>query len=366
MKFLSFLRDRLGYIAAFAAFGMFALAVVELRLALGSERLHGSDLLYIAFAGTALLGMWLLFDFHRQKAFLKQLFEAARADDLCAAGILTEARTAEQRLYRDAWQGLHSRLLGALSEEREKGKKRVRFLTQWAHQMKTPVSVIDLELQKARREGTSPLVESLLEENERLARLLQMLLNVSRLDEFDSDLRVEAVDLAALVRRVVNENRRAFIAHRVFPKVEEPAPGAPAVVHSDAKWLRLVLEQVLSNAWKYASRPERDARVLVRFLRTGDEVVLEVSDDGVGIPPEDLPRVFEPFFTGVNGRRYPRSTGMGLYLAKEIASRLGHRLSIRSAPGRGPPSPSPLLRIPRSSPPFAAPRNKRDGNVTRL
>lgn len=331
----SFLRDRLGYIGAFAASGLFALAVVHLSLALRGERLGTSELVYIALAGAAILGLWLLLDYHRQKSFFEQLRGAVEADDLHASGLLDGARTVEQRLYRDAWQRLHSRLVGALAQEREKGKRRVHFISQWAHLMKTPLAVIDLELQKARREGTSPLVESLLEENERLAHLLQMLLNVSRLEEFDSDLRIEEVDLACLVRRVINEHRRAFIAHRVFPRVEEPAFGAPVVVHTDAKWLRLALEQILSNAWKYASRPERDGRVLVRLSRREKEVLLEVSDDGVGIGAEDLPRVFEPFFTGANGRRYSRSTGMGLYLAKEICDRLGHRLSLQSRPDEG-------------------------------
>lgn len=337
MKPRAFVRDRLGYIVTYVAFGLFALGVVQLDLLLSGARLELADLLYIALVGSVLLLFWLLFDYYRQNGFFKRLHEAAEAGDLYASGILAEPRTCEQNLYRDAWQRLHSRLLGALSEEREKGRRRVHFVSQWAHQMKTPVSVIDLELQKAKREGATPLVESLFEENERLAHLLQMLLNLNRLEDFGSDLCVEAVDLSALVRRVVNENRRAFIAHRVFPKVEEPADidRRDLVVKSDAKWLGLVLEQLLSNAVKYASRPGRDGKVLLRFTRHEGELRLEVSDDGIGIAPEDVPRVFEPFFTGANGRTNARSTGMGLYLAKEICARLGHKLSLRSAIGEG-------------------------------
>lgn len=337
MKLRAFVHDRIGYIAVYVAFGLFALGVVHLDLALSGSGISRANLLYIAAVGGVLLLGWLLFDYRRERAFYERLFEAVNAADLSAAGILAEPRTLGQRLCRDAWQRLHSRLLGALSEERERGRRRVHFVTQWAHHMKTPVSVIDLELQKARREGTSPLVESLLEENQRLEHLLQMLLNLNRLDDFGSDLSIEEVDLSALVRRVVNENRRAFIAHRVFPKVEEPADISrrDLVVKSDAKWLRLVLEQLLSNAIKYASRPEENGRVLLRFTRSEGGLLLEVKDDGVGIAPEDLPRVFEPFFTGINGRLNARSTGMGLYLAREICTRLGHRLSLQSARGEG-------------------------------
>lgn len=91
------------------------------------------------------------------------------------------------------------------------------------------------------------------------------------------------------------------------------SPRLPAwVILSDAKWLRFVLEQLLSNASKYSSRPDRDGQVIFRLSHAGGETLLEVADNGIGIPPEDLGRVFDPFFTGSNGRDYPQSTGLGL------------------------------------------------------
>jgi signal transduction histidine kinase len=98
-------------------------------------------------------------------------------------------------------------------------------------------------------------------------------------------------------------------------------------VLTDEKWLGFVLEQLLSNALKYT--PEGS----IRLYAEGDMLVIE--DSGIGIRPEDLPRVFEKGFTGYNGREDRKSTGIGLYLCRRVCDRLGHGLSLESEVGRG-------------------------------
>src|SRR5690606_17929341 len=138
-------------------------------------------------------------------------------------------------------------------------------------------------------------------------------------------------------RKFINDHRREFIIHRVFPRLELQQGGTqvqePDVTHwlveTDRKWLRFVLEQIVSNALKYASPTDAGhgrATFIIRHDEREPEMVLEVVDNGIGIPPEDLPRVFDPFFTGHAGRHYPQSTGMGLYLAREVCRRLGHSI----------------------------------------
>ena len=99
-------------------------------------------------------------------------------------------------------------------------------------------------------------------------------------------------------------------------------------VLTDEKWLSFVVEQLLSNAVKYT--PEGG---LVRVY--GDGETLVIADSGIGIRPEDLPRVFEKGFTGFNGREDKKSTGIGLYLCRQVLDRLNHRISITSRLGQG-------------------------------
>lgn len=359
MDFQAFLRGRRPYILTYTVFAVLAVLVVQLDLWLTGASLRFGNVLYILLLGLAGLFVFLWMEYRRQQPFFRHLSRFTGNEPLDALGVLPEPVTPDQELFARAWHRLYGRLRAELSAERERGSRQVKLITQWAHQMKTPVAVIDLELQRvepsvqalARESPGEGLVTaalaSIAEENQRLSHSLQMLLNMVRIEEFAADFRVERVDLVALVRRLVNDHKREFIVNRVYPKIELPGGDGRQdyIVETDPKWLRFVLEQILSNAIKYSAPPGGGGRVVFhvdRYAdRSGDDVgrgsgtVLSVSDNGIGITPQDLPRVFDPFFTGAAGRQYPQSTGMGLYLAQQVCRRLGHQISVESAPGAG-------------------------------
>ena len=128
----------------------------------------------------------------------------------------------------------------------------------------------------------------------------------------------------ALVRQSVRKYARLFILKKISLDFQETG----RTVLTDEKWLSFVVEQLLSNAVKYT--PEGG---LVRVY--GDGETLVIADSGIGIRPEDLPRVFEKGFTGFNGREDKKSTGIGLYLCRQVLDRLNHGISISSRPGQG-------------------------------
>lgn len=353
MSLWSFLLDRSLYIALYAGFGVAMVIIVQLDLFFSGASLRLANIAYLWLLGMVGLLVFLVADYRRQAAFFRRLEGIDRDESLDRLGLLAEPSTLEQRIFANAWAKLYSRLRAELVEERNRGRQNVHLVSQWAHHMKGPVSVVDLELQKARQMEMPPelaeVLRSVAEENQRLSSSIQMLLNMVRLEDFAADFTPEKVDLLGLVRQLINDNRRMFITHRVFPRIVGDDGGEanwPRVV-SDSKWLRFALQQVLSNAIKYSSRPEserrdsggeRESGVVTFSCRRGDvegEIVLEIEDNGIGIVPEDLGRVFNPFFTGSNGRAFPQSTGMGLYLAKQACQRLGHRISIESSPGKG-------------------------------
>lgn len=105
------------------------------------------------------------------------------------------------------------------------------------------------------------------------------------------------------------------------------------MIYTDAKWLKFAVGQVITNAVKYSSGVSD--RLELKIFRREDKTVLEIRDHGVGIPSQDLKRVFDPYYTGENGRRFQESTGIGLYLVKEITGKLNHEVEISSAPGKG-------------------------------
>ncbi|MEH7331415.1 sensor histidine kinase [Neobacillus drentensis] len=202
----------------------------------------------------------------------------------------------------------------------------IQFINQWVHQMKTPLSVIHLMIQ----DEDDPRFTAIGDELDRLKKGLEMVLYTARLDTFDRDFYVETLDLQKVVRTVTSSQKRLFIRSRVFPNFQFEGNLSVA---TDEKWLSFVLTQLITNAVRYTV--EEGRKIYFHGYQRGINVVLEVRDEGVGIPSSDLPRIFDPYFTGQNGRNFQESTGMGLYLVKQICEKLGHRIEIESTLNEG-------------------------------
>jgi signal transduction histidine kinase len=198
--------------------------------------------------------------------------------------------------------------------------------------MKTPVSIINLILQDQNKEENKELFISLSEENDKISQGLDMMLYNARLQEFNHDFSVEALNLNSLVRKVTNNNKKALIRNSIFPKIT----GESTEIKSDNKWLSFVINQIVINAIKYTKVAKRAKRTIIFTIsEETSKFVLSIEDNGIGIPKEDLDRVFNAFFTGKNGRKTSESTGMGMYLSKKICTELGHELTVEAEEGKG-------------------------------
>ena len=151
----------------------------------------------------------------------------------------------------------------------------------------------------------------------------EMALCYLRLDSCSNDLVIKKYSIDDIIRKAVHRYAPQFIRRRI--RLVYAPSGEKAV--TDEKWLLFIIEQLLSNAVKYNVK----GSVTISFA--GD--VLTVSDTGIGISQEDIPRIFEKGYTGLGGRTDRKSTGLGLYLCKKAADLLGHRISVTSEIGRG-------------------------------
>ena len=170
------------------------------------------------------------------------------------------------------------------------------------------------------RDGSRELLAELF----RIDQYAEMALTYARLESPTTDLVLRRCAVEPIVRSVVRQYAGQFVRRHVALRCEIE----PVCALTDEKWLAFILGQLLSNAVKYTE----NGTVTVRVTK---ELVLSVSDTGIGIAPEDLPRIFEKGFTGYNGRAGRKSTGLGMYLSRCAAEKLGHRISVQSAPGQG-------------------------------
>ena len=207
------------------------------------------------------------------------------------------------------------------TESRERQRELSAYYTAWVHQIKTPIAAMHLTLQGQ----DDPAARRLRAELGRVEQYVDMVLTYLRLHEGGSDYVIRACEVDEILRPAVRRFAGEFIDRRIaldYAPVERTAV-------TDEKWLRFVVEQVLSNALKYT--PE-GGRIAIRW-QEGD--VLCISDTGIGIAAEDLPRIFEMGYTGTNGRIDRHASGIGLYLCRRICQNLGHTITARSEVGRG-------------------------------
>ena len=150
-----------------------------------------------------------------------------------------------------------------------------------------------------------------------------MVLSYIRLESDSNDLVIKAYSLDELIRETVRKFAPQFIARKL--KLNYEPTNKTAV--TDKKWLMFIFEQLIFNAIKYT--PEGEITISVE----GNTV--KISDTGIGIAPEDIPRIFEKGYTGANGRLGQKSSGLGLFLSKKAASLISADISVQSIPGSG-------------------------------
>lgn len=207
---------------------------------------------------------------------------------------------------------------------RDMGEYR-EYIETWIHEVKTPIAAARLCLEN----HPGPLADSVEDSLFQIEGYVEQALFYARSGAVDRDYAVRALPLNQAVSAALRRYARPLIEAGF--RVE--LGNLDAVVCSDGKWVEFILGQLISNSLKYRSSSPK--LVFSQEVKR-DGVVLSLLDNGPGIPPEDLPRVFDKGFTGANGRLLStRSTGLGLYLCKKLCARLGLGLSLSCPPGGG-------------------------------
>ncbi len=306
----SWLRERL------PALGLFLLCCAVFAAVF---RLYGLPLGAVGYPACICGVLWLAYALLRfRRAYGKHRILSSLTAALTEE-MLPQADTCEEEDYRRIIALLREARLAREAETERKTAEMTEYYTLWAHQIKTPLAAMRLTLQNE----DSPLSRRLTGELGRVDRYVEMVLAYLRLDAAATDYVLREYDLDPILRAAVKRFSGEFIDRRLALDLQ---PTGLRVL-TDEKWLSFVLEQLLSNALKYT--PEGKIAVYA------EGETLCIADTGIGIAPEDLPRIFEPGFTGLNGRRDKRASGLGLYLCRRVCRNLGHGITAESEPGKG-------------------------------
>lgn len=317
MKIKLYIRSRLKYLL---------LLFILLIIFFSTWALWGNDVsaaLYCMGLCAFVCAAFFAADFVRTYRRHKELeaLKAALSDYMSALPAMPDVVTED---YRELAQMCREELKNKIVALDRVHNETIEYYTMWVHQIKTPLAALSLILGD---DGDPRAREELF----KIERYAEMALRFPRTGSLKSDLVLARQDIDALIRESVKKYSVLFIGSRVTLQLEKT--GICAV--TDGKWFCFMLEQFISNAVKYTRASGRAAGGTVKISAGSRPRSVVILDTGIGIRQEDVPRVFERGYTGINGRVDKRASGIGLYTAKTVADALGVYLSLTSEEGKG-------------------------------
>ncbi len=298
--------------------GTFVLFIVILSASFALYRLPLGAVLYPAVlcvvAGTMIL--WI--DYHKA---LKKHRQLQRMNRMPAALIdkFPEPASYDEKDYVNIIQSLAEECKATITMMNNRISDINEYYTMWVHQIKTPIAAMKLSLEGQDSSQARRMAAELF----RIEQYVEMVMVFLRLDSDQTDYVFRTYDLDNILRQSIKRFSGEFIQRKISLDYRP----AEASVITDEKWLSFIIEQILSNALKYT----KEGSITITFRNEK----LYIRDTGIGIAPEDLPRIFQKGYTGYNGRSDKRASGIGLYLVKKICDNMGHDISVTSQVGKG-------------------------------
>lgn len=278
--------------------------------------------------------------FYRYRKKVEQLELIAAAPDINLSQMDSPVGQ-DERFQQEIMQQLNQMRIDVENASQKSSEDMTDYYTMWAHQIKTPIFALRLLLQESTEENKEKLSELF-----KIEQYVEMVLGYLRTEDMSSDLKLSRCSLDRIIRDQIHKYAGIFVSKKLTLTYESISQD----VLTDEKWLGFVIGQILSNALKYTrtggiriylekklSLDTDDVSISIRNddCNKVENLTLIIEDTGIGIRAEDIPRIFEKGYTGVNGRDDNRATGIGLYLSNKIMGKLGHRLYITSAEGKG-------------------------------
>lgn len=273
-------------------------------------------ILYSAVLSFAILLIFALWDFVLFRKKHKMLTELKKRI-VYEAEFLPAPRDAIEDDYTQLLRILHDDKVSSVSKINSERQSMIEYYTVWAHQIKTPIFAMRLMLDE---NSDAELLSQLF----KIEQYVDMVLSYLKLNSTTNDFVIRYCDLDKIVRSSVRKFASQFVKSKISLDFKE----TKLKVLTDEKWLGFILDQILSNSIKYAQNGNVS-------IYAEEPKTLVIKDNGIGISPEDLPRIFEYGYTGYNGRICSKSTGLGLFLCKKIAKKLSADIAVASEPNDG-------------------------------
>ena len=312
MKLGTYLKDKL------YAFLIFAIYIIILILFLIALKLTSSIIIFITVFTVVIFSLILLYDYFRKRKFYNELLDKLNTLDkkYLLIEMLLEPNFLEGKILYDVLDEVNKNEHDLISKLKKRQDDFKEYIELWIHEVKLPLASLTLMNRKDK---------STLRVLKELEDYVEQILYYVRCENANNDYLIKEWDLDTIIKNVALRNKDDLLALNIDFKVDN----CNLKVLTDSKWLEFIINQIVSNSIKY--KKDKDALIEIIGKDYKDYITITIYDNGKGISKSDLPRVFNKTFTGANGRSASsKSTGMGLYLCRELCNKLGHKIEIDS------------------------------------
>lgn len=233
---------------------------------------------------------------------------------------LPESNTYEQKILIESLYEINKSMIENINEYQKNINEFKEFVEAWIHEVKIPISSMVLKCHNNKDKYDKNFLSLI----RKLDSSIDEVLYYVRSEDTEKDFSITEVSLKDSVKNVIIKNKDDLLDNNIT--FESNINNIK--VFSDKKWLEFIINQIINNSIKY--KKDKDSIIKISSYDTKESTILEIYDNGIGIPSKDIVRVFDKTFTGSNGRDKVKSTGMGLYIVKKLCNKLGHDISISS------------------------------------
>lgn len=317
MRFSKYLKNNYLIILLFIVI----IAIIDLMLI--SFKTNNQAIVGVTVTGVLGFILYLIYDFYRRKKFYDKFINDL--DLLDKKYLITEMiekpNFYEGEILYDALYEIDKSMAEKIKEYSLNIQDFKEYIEMWIHEAKLPLASLNLIVHNNKELSDKKITEQL----KRLDDDIEQVLYYVRSENAEKDYLIKETEIAKVISNVAIKNKDILLENNIDFEVDV----GNTKVLTDSKWLEFIINQIVSNSIKYI-RNDVEHLIKITTEENNKNIILKIYDNGIGISKSDIPKVFDKTFTGNNGRKIETSTGMGLYISKQLCKKLGHKITVDS------------------------------------
>lgn len=321
MKPLEYFKSHLIFI------GIHILILIFTSALLKSLRVENYAIIFIVILNFIGSIIFYIYDYFNKNKYYSELLYNLKALDkkYLISDIIEEANFLDGKILYKVIKETNKSMTDEIASLNIKSEEYKEYIEMWVHEVKTPIAVCKLISEN----NESEVMDSINEEVEKIENYIEQALFYARSNEVEKDYIIKKMNIKSSVNKVIKRNMNSLLNNNIKINLDN----IDQEVYSDSKWLEFILNQIIINSIKYMKKENRELKIYC--YKNEENISLSIWDNGIGMSEKDLAKAFEKRYTGDNGRKFIKSTGIGLYLCNKLCIKLGLGIKLDSKEGIG-------------------------------